>query len=373
MPKTETAAPKNGKVARIKSEALTYEKHNLDRSFFRDLYNANVRGYPDARARLERHQREMDIELRLVNTTLGTGGEFSPPKWYIDDAHVRLAARAGRTFADLLNSEVLPAGIASVHVPKFVVGASDTVQPSQDTPEAEQDETSSDVGQGQVVTLAGEVVVSQQLLDMSPFGFDRWCLMDLHADYNAQLEGQLINGTGIAGQVLGIANFPIPAANTVSGSGANTIALVWPLLGQAIAAVTNGRLLQPEVCLMAGRRWAWIASSVDSQSRPIDTPRNPTASDYPKAGGYPSIGLIDGIPTYLSGAITAGTSADNIYFVRPSDMVLYESVERFAATPNPVSGALQVRLALRRYVSFAGNVYGSGLGVVSALPRPSNF
>jgi hypothetical protein len=378
----ETASPNgHARAARIKREAMVYEKDNPHGpQYFRDLFHANVKHEHDALDRLQRHQRQFDfesraagLEQRVVDTALGFGGEFSPPWWTLSDPFVRLASRAGRTFADLLQPRVLPPGIASVHVPKFATGSSDTVQPAQDTPEAEVPPTSSDVGQDQVVTIAGDVVVSQQLLDLSPLGFDHWVYKDLHSDYNAQLENQLINGTGINGQILGLASFSIPAANTISGSGGSSIATVWPLLGQAIAAVGNGRLLQPEVCLMAPRRWAWIASSIDSQNRPIDTPRNPTISDYGAAGGYPAIGLIDGIPTYLSGAITAGTSADNVYFVRPSDMLLWESTERFDVMPNPVSGTLEVRVALRRYCAFAGNVYNSGLSVVSGLPKPSSF
>ena len=125
---------------------------------------------------------------------------------------------------------------------------------------------------------------------------------------------------------------------------------------------------------MCGRRWFWIASSVDSSNRPIASPHSGSeAPQFPPAGGYPPIGNIVGLPVYLSGAITAGTAADNIYCVRPSDMVLFESAERYSVMANPVSGTLQVRIQLHRYCAFIGNTYTTGLGVLKAVPQPTNF
>ena len=391
MPKTTKTLGTNGYV-RIKSEPLTYERHS-PHSFFLDAASSRLRHDAASQARLDRHQREMQVEMAVrdagvsrelraqgvemrvnPNTTLGQGGELSPPLWLIDDAHVKTAARAGRTFADLLPNEVLPAGVSSIYVPKIALGSSDTIQTAQGDPDADADLTSTSISQPQIVTFAGQTEVSQQLLDMSPHGFDRWAYLDLAADYNAQLENDLINGSGVSGQMLGLANFTIPASNTIAGSSATTIALLWPLLGQAAAAVANNRLLQPEVWLMAGRRWFWIVSSIDSSNRPIASPHSGSdAAHWPVAGGYPPVGNIDGLPTYLSGAITAGAVADNAYCVRPNDMFLFESQERYDVVPSPVSGTLQVRLRLHRYAAFVGNIYTSGLGVVAAIPKPASF
>ena len=54
-------------------------------------------------------------------------------------------------------------------------------------------------------------------------------------------------------------------------------------------------------------------------------------------------------------------------------MVLFESAERYSVMANPVSGTLQVRIQLHRYCAFIGNTYTTGLGVLKAVPQPTNF
>lgn len=357
----------------VRSEPAVYRPDSTH-SFFADLARAQVYRDENARERLQRHQRAVgDLERRInPNTTDGTGGEFSPPLWLIEQ--FKTASRAGRTFADLLPTQVLPDGVQSVHVPKIGGGFVDDIQPAQGDVDPSADITTTDVSTSQVVTISGDADVSQQLMDLTPIGFDRAAYLDMARDYNAKLDNSLINGSGNNGQLLGLANFSIPTANTVSGSGITTIATLWPALGQTAAAVGNSRLLQPEVWLMAPRRWFWIASSVDSSNRPIASPHSGSdAPHFPAAGGYPPIGNVVGLPVYAAGAIAGGTSADNVYAVRPSDMILFESRERFRVVTQALSGTLQVRIQLRRYVAFIGNTYTNGLGVLKALPQPTNF
>jgi len=368
-------------------EPLVYAEE-APTSFFQDLVRSKTLHDEHATERLERHQKQMiveaprdekrvekladgtEVEYRAnPNSTAGTGGEFDVPLWLVNK--FATAGRAGRPFGDLLQPMVLPAGVQSVHTPRMTTGNIANVQ-NDGGAVASQDVVTTDASSN-VVTIAGEGDVSQQLLDLSPIGIDAAWYLDLTRAYNKTLEFQLLYGTGANGQLLGLSN--ISSINNVSGSGATTIATLWPLLGQTAAAVGNARLLPPEAWLMAPRRWFWVASSVDSSNRPVASPGNsgPHTTDLAPQGGSVPYGPVIGLPTYLDGAIPAGTNADDIFAVRPSDMFLWESAPRYITAQNPLSGSLQMKLSLHRYVAFIGNRYPNGIAKLSALPQPSNF
>ena len=377
-----------GSVAQVR-ESLVYAPQSRD-SFFRDIVLAQLRRDPDARARVATHSRQMTVERaqrdRLAanqfsavmqqlearanpSSTLGSGGEFEVPAYLLDK--FASAARAGRPLADLVGSTPLPPGISSIHSPRMTTGSQTTVQ-IDNAAVAGQDLVTTDIT-SPVVTISGQLDVSQQLFDMSPAGFDTYAFQDLSRAYDRNLEAQMINGSGLNGQVLGALN--VPGINTINGATATTLAGLWPLLGQAGAAVGNTRQLPAEVWLLAPRRWFWIASSLDASSRPISTPGNgapqPTGLDL--AGGAAPVGPLLGLPGYLDGALHAGTSSDTALCLRPSDMFLFEGPPRLIVAANPLSESLQIRLSLHRYVAFVSARYPAGLGAVTNLPAPIGF
>jgi Phage capsid family len=391
------------------NEPLTYAP-DAPRSYFYDLIRAKAMNDPEASERLERHAAEMrveraererrgivpagmrqaatltddllPIEYRVApNSTLGTGGEFDIPLYLVD--RFATAGRAGRPFGDLLQPMVLPSGVTSVHTPRINVGTT-TADQVDGGAVSNTDFTTVDASSN-VVTIAGESVISQQLMDLSPvgMGMDGAILTDLTRAYNKNLETQLLTGsTGgsgsqLSGQLLGVAN--VTGINTVSGSGVPAsgttyISTLWPLLGQPPAAIGNNRQLPPEYCLMTPRRWFSVASSVDNSLRPIASPaQSSDPSGYPYEGDVQPIGKLFGLPVYLDGTIPAGTSADAVYFLRPSDMFLWESTPRTIVTVVPTSATLQVRISLHKYVAFVPQRYPNGIGVLTALPQPTGY
>ena len=222
-------------------------------------------------------------------------------------------------------------------------------------------------------------------------GFDVMAFKELNTDYNAALEYQLINGTGSNGQLTGLANFTFassPSQADVSGSGITTLTALWPLLGQAAAAVGNNRGHRPDFWLMAPRRWFAIAGSLDQQSRPIMSPAANLPYNVDRPNDLPSphaVSNIHGIPVYTDGAIpvttfsggaasgTVGALADTIYCGRVADTYLFESPPMIQASVNATAGTLQVRLLLHRYVAFVGNLYTSAYGRVTSIPQPTNY
>jgi hypothetical protein len=159
------------------------------------------------------------------------------------------------------------------------------------------------------------------------------------------------------------------------------ITALWPLMGQAAAAVGNNRGYQPDFWLMAPRRWFAIAGSLDSQNRPIMTPAvRPPAHADPTPGPAP-VSVIHGVPVYTDGGIptttwpggSAGALADTIYCGRTSDMYLFESDPMIQTSVNATAGTLQVRLSLHRYVGFVGNLFTTAFGRVTNIPRPTAY
>jgi HK97 family phage major capsid protein len=363
----------------VRGEPLTYER-TAPHSFFVDLGLARM-GDDGALGRLERHQQEMVVETRAnPSTTLGLGGEFAPPLWLIE--RFKTAARTGRPLGDLLNPLPLPPGVQSINIPKISTGFATNTQAGQGEAVQEQDATSAALT-SQVVTIAGEADVSQQLYDLTPSPtFDVVAYTDLIRDYDKQLENQLITGTGANGTVLGLASFTYASGNSIDGSGTaadqthtNTFLT---LMARAAAVVGNNGVTVPEVWLMAPRRWFWLASSYDSQQRPLDSPTGTSfhvsrSSDVQPAGGHMPFGPLFGLPIYVDPAIPAGSSADNVYTLRPSDMFLWESDVKFSVFSQPLSGPLETRLRLYRYVAFIGNIYSTRGAVITGIPQPTNY
>ena len=381
-------------------ESLTYAD-GAPRSFYRDLLLAKAFHDVEANERLEANEREMAVEyatrdrttasptklnpdgsepeirMTRVDSNLGTGGEFTVPLWLVD--LFASAGRAGRAFGDLLQPMLLPPGVSSVHTPRMTTGTTAGIAAdSQPTPS--QDFVTTDAS-SVVITIAGMSDISTQLFDQSPIGMDAAIFLDLNRAYNKALESQLLygspNGAGLQSteQLLGVSY--VTGISSVAGGSMNTVALLWPGIGQTAAAVGNTRLLPPTHMLMAPRRYYYIAFSVDSSLRPVGAPTGfppKQASLIPDpAGGATPVDTFGGMPVYLDGAIPAGTNADDIFFLRPDDMFLWESNPRTIVAQNPLSGSLQLRLSLHRYVAFIPHRYPNGIGRLSALPQPSNY
>jgi len=168
----------------VASGGETYHRGATSPSWFRDLWHAQ-RGDADASDRLRRSNREVGMESRaLGNTgaTGGSGGEFAPPAWLLDQ-YVKLA-RPGRVTADLFHREDLPMGVSSVNIPKIATGTTVAQQTTQNTAVAQTDITSTSLSSG-VITLAGKQVCSQQLLDQGGIRVDEVILSDLSRGFGS--------------------------------------------------------------------------------------------------------------------------------------------------------------------------------------------
>jgi HK97 family phage major capsid protein len=363
-------ALKAERAVRVKSEPLTYREGGAC-SYFHDLARAQFGGDLEARNRLARHGEEMRTN---PNTTAGTGGELTVPFWALGEFAAGIAA--GRTLADLVPTRPL-GRVSTVHIPRITTGGTVAIQTVQGSSYSSTDETTADASSS-VATIAGHADLSIQLLEQSPMGIgtvDGPIAYDLGKAYGKQLDAQLITGSGANGQLLGLQNVNTSGSHIIDGSAMTNIQTFWVGLGKAAAAIGNDRQLPMEAWLFAPRRWAWLATLLDSSNRPVASPSgaNPHAPELDPAGGVYAVGPVIGFPVWQAGAIPAGTNADFVIACRPSDYRLYEGDSQLMVSKSPLSGTLQYRISLRRYVAFIANRYPSSVALINNLAQPSGF
>jgi HK97 family phage major capsid protein len=358
---------------KVISEPLTYEEH-APHSYFRDLALAES-GDNAANVRLIRHAKELKGELERrdkaarsakpdgleyrtnPSRTTGQGGYAAPPLWLIDK--FATAPRAPRVLANLIPGFPLPQGVQSVNIPRLTTGAAEL--PVPDLAADPMTDIVDAAVTSQVVTISGHGDVSMQLLEQSPAGgfLDFAFFKDLSEAYDAQLEAQLISGSGTNGQLTGLLNVTLPTANTVTYTDATpTAAEMAPSLGQAIAAVGNNRKLPPELWLMTTSRLAWLASSEDNSLRPLFLV-NRAGSGKLDMFTF-AVEPDDAIPTNQG----ASGTEDRIIACRPSDLMLFESEPRARVELEVLSGTLQARIHLHTYAAALTGRYPTGTAFV---------
>lgn len=349
----------------VTDEPLTYRRGG-EHSYFRDLARANAPGGGDqsARDRLSRHAREVEVEQRAdMNRTDGTGGEFVPPLWLIDQ-YVNLA-RAGRVTADLCQRMPLPAGTDSINLPKVATGTAAAEQADGGSVQ-KTDMTTTSVS-APVTTMAGQQVFSMQLLDQSPINFDQVVFGDLLADMATKVDTYVLTKASI-----GILN--VSGIVAVSYTDASpTVPELYPKLADAKQQVETNRFLPAQAWVMHPRRWAWHLAALDSTNRPlvvptVQGPQNAFAgmTDVRAEG---SVGTLQGLPVYLDPNIPtnlgAGTNEDRIIGARFDDLYLFEGAVRTRVLFETDADTLEVRLQVWEYLAFLGSRYPKSIAVVS--------
>jgi HK97 family phage major capsid protein len=338
---------------------------------FKDMVDAE-RGDYGAAERLRRHSAETadwmekrdqtawrvkpnDVEYRVnPSTTAGQGGNFAPPLWIIDQ--FATFPRAHRVLADLVPSFPLPQGVHTVNLPRLTTGNAENPQ-NDATPDSSSDIVDAAVTSN-VVTISGHGDVSLQELDQSPPGahLDWAFFKDLSEAYDAQLEAQLINGSGANGQLLGLLN--VSGINTTSAS-ASTATGMFTDIGKVVSKIGNNRKIPPTAWLMTTSRFAWLGSSEDQQQRPL------MITDKDGSGEFDllaiEVKLDDAIPTNLG----TGANQDVIIACVSSDGILLESAPHARVHLEVLSGTLQARIQLHCYVAALLGRYPSGISVLN--------
>jgi hypothetical protein len=223
-----------------------------------------------------------------------------------------------------------------------------------------------------VKTVAGQVDVSQQLLDRSQPGIDQILFADLRADYNVRLDLQALIGSGSGANAKGVL------------SDANRIQVTYtdasPTVGELYSKIAGRLAADPHQPGAAGghdRRapaplGAGSRRPSDTTGRPLisrrgrdEQPRHRRWHRRPRPSRLPDRRAVGGRGREPADHHGAGTNEDIIIVMRASDVMLAER-------PNPTTRAhdqvldanLAVRLQLYNYFAFTTERYSKAVATI---------
>jgi HK97 family phage major capsid protein len=201
--------------------------------------------------------------------------------------------------------------------------------------------------------IAGQNDLSLQAFEFSQPGMDEVIMRELVKAYNAELDRQLLEGTGSSGQHLGIRAVSGINTQTFSSGGADD------LLGKIYAGLSDISTNAPgyfgNAVVLHPRRASWIASHRDSLSNLLQQGSLVMAAgtqDRGFAGTLAGVGAI--IDPNIATNRGASTNEDELYLVSLDELLLAEGPVRARVLSEVLSGTLQVRLQLFAFSAFAG-------------------
>lgn len=324
-------------------------------SFFRDLVMRNRED--GAAERMRRHDAEMSERRDVSSASNG----FIPPIYLAD-----LAAeypRGGRPLADALPKAPLPATGTSFTVPKVSGGSAVAAQ--TDGGSVQETDPTTTQPATYVRTIAGQVDISQQLLDRSDPAFDVIVLRDLQSAYDTELDRQLIAGSASSNEHVGLLN--VSSVNAVTyTAGTATAADTLPKIYKAIEQVASNRYLPATHLVMHPRRAAFLAAGLSSTA-PIFQQGTLTLASGTQNGAQ--VGTVAGLPVIVDPNVPtnlgSGTDEDRILAIHAPDLAVMEGEVRTRVLDAPLSDTLEVRIQLFGYSAFLSERYPKGISVIS--------
>ena len=377
------------------------EKRNYVRggpnSFFGDAFNASVGGDYDARQRIERHSAEVRVHGEMpageehATTTTSYAG-LVVPQYLVD--YAALVLRNGRPLANAITKLPLPSQGTTFQVPRGTTGASEAIQATENASVSSTDEVWANVTLT-MATIAGQQDVSRQSIERGTPGIDELIYTDLAGAYAAQLDSQIISGSGASGQLLGILNTASINAATLFGAAPTAANFTSKLAGQIAAIAGAGTAIQPRIIVMHPRRWGWLQSLSDSTGRPLAVaqPMGPfnAAGLIALPGGYsgdgPSIGgptqfvgmLANGLPVLTDAniPITVGTNSEDVVLVLDTQQILLwedgDGMPRRPRFEQTLGNQLTVKLVAYGYSAFTAGRYPAAVGKIGGLDSTATF
>lgn len=324
-------------------------------------------------------------QSRALSNVPGMGAEMVPPTWMTE--YFASVARAACPLKGLMTRVDLPPDTLTLHVPRFDTASG--VVPMQyaniNPPEVLGSETDEIVSQ--VATFSGDVLVSQQQYDRGGRFADQILLRDFAENYGEALQSQLVNGSGLNGQLLGLRNVSTASVDGVPGARVQTFTTASPTpsgLVEAIAKcagqISDTRKRPPSAILMRGARWFWTAGMPDgSGNEPVVRPGTGTVPTDTDTGPY---GPLMNLPVYADGTLPTNlggeANQDTIVLARTKDSLLFEDPlgPRFSAFPSSnAAGQMTVVLQWHHYTAALTNLYPSAIGTVNGtgLAVPAGF
>lgn len=257
--------------ARVGQEQRTYTPERDRRgevSFFADAFRSQLLGDVTAQQRLLRHMDEVRVEGEGTTRAVSTGsfGGLVVPQYLIDLAAAII--RTGRVVANTVTPLPLPDQGMSLVIPRGTTGAAVSSQATENSALQNTDEVWANLTVP-VATIGGQQDVSRQSLERGMPGIDAIVYSDLARAYHAELDRQVVAGSGASGQMLGMMNTASTAQSTAFGA-APTAGLLNRKLAGAVAAIGGvGVGIEPQLFAMHPRRWGFLTAETDTTGRPL--------------------------------------------------------------------------------------------------------
>jgi HK97 family phage major capsid protein len=382
--------------ARVTAEQRTYTPERDRRgevSFFVDAFRSMQMGDVNALGRLQRHAQEIEVELRAGNepqtravTTGGFGG-LVVPQYLVDMAAAII--RTGRAVANTVGSLPLPEQGMSLIIPRGTTGAAVSSQATENSALQNTDEVWANLTVP-VATIGGQQDVSRQSLERGMPGIDQIVYADLARAYHAELDRQVITGSGASGQLLGFLNTASIAAATAFGA-APTAANINRKIAGAVATIAGAGVgLDPGIIAANPRRWGFLSAEVDTTGRPllgIDGQGgsmnalgiNQQPGSY-SGGNNPddprpvrTVGSVQGLPVVTDGNIptNVGTNLEDVVLVYDPDVALLwedgDGQPRQLRFEQTLGQNLTVKLVIYGYAAFTAGRYPQAVAKIGGL------
>lgn len=367
--------------AHVTNEARTY-RADLDRrgerSFFVDSFRAVNMGDAGAMQRLQRHADEVRVEGEAANTRAVSTGSFGGlivPQYLVDLAASIL--RTGRVVANTVAGLPLPEQGMSLIIPRGVTGAAVASQAIENSALINTDEDWNNLTVP-VCTIGGQQDVSRQSLERGMAGIDQLVYSDLSRAYHAEVDRQVVAGSGASGQMLGMLNTAGIAQATAFGDVVTAARLNRKMAGAVASIGGQGVGLEPQLFAMNHRRWGALTAEVDDTGRPLmglgagstnalavnQTPGQWSAGNDPDDPRQArTVGSMQGLPVVTDANIptNVGTNVEDVVLAYdPRVSILWEEGDgmprqlRFEQT---LAQNLTVKLVVYGYAAFTAARY----------------
>lgn len=325
-----------------------------------------------ARAALAEHrdrgrvaEGDKDLEIRAIASGGGAtasaasgGAAFVTPLFFVDKyAPYR---EYGRSFIDQCNKQPLPDYGMEVYIP-YVSSAAGVAQQNTEGTGVQETDPGFGYKSAALITEAGQVTVSQQLLDRAGpnFSFDQMIFDQLMRDYAPKVDTYTLtqtlavcatqNWTGSSGA------FDL---TTTSGAGG-----FYGQVSKAKAAIRTsaGTVMNPTHLFLDPRIWEFMAAWSDSTGRPIVVPGYAQPFNAAAAGnasgdegiegatGY----RFNGLPVFADANIPAtGTTSNSSALVgNLAEVFVYEGSVVPRVIPQTYANQLQTLLQIYAYIA----------------------
>lgn len=221
---------------------------------------------------------ENGVEARGTTTGSGSGGSFVTPVYFIQEwAPYRTP---GRAFIDACNKQAMPDYGMTIYIPAVQSDLTISLQETAPGTNEGNAVTPSDVDSGylsaNLQTEAGQVVISQQLLDRAGpnFAFDRLIFDQLTRDYNRQADQFTLQAALVgAGQIRYNASaWALTLPYTTDNGNLGQSFYDKTAQAKSVIRTAAGVVMDPTHMFVDPRRFELMETAMDTTGRPILVP-----------------------------------------------------------------------------------------------------